>query len=113
MRSARLVQDGYSLRCAPQVHGAFRDAVSHATDVLEIEVGSVTDNPIVLPDDDEVMSGGNFHGQPVAQVMDHVAGAAVTLASISERRLYRVLDPASNNGLPAFLVERSGVNSGF
>jgi histidine ammonia-lyase len=111
--SAHLVQDAYSLRCAPQVHGAFRDALSHAADVLEVEMGSVTDNPIVLPDDDEVMSGGNFHGQPVAQVMDHTAAAAVTLASISERRFYRLLDPASNNGLPAFLVDRAGVNSGF
>jgi histidine ammonia-lyase len=111
--SAHLVQDAYSLRCAPQVHGAFRDALAHATRVLEIEVGSVTDNPIVLPDDDEVVSGGNFHGQPVAQVLDYVAAATVTLASVSERRLYRLLDPASNNGLPAFLVERAGVNSGF
>jgi histidine ammonia-lyase len=111
--SAHLVQDAYSLRCAPQVHGAFRDALGHATHVLEIETGSVTDNPIVLPDEDEVVSGGNFHGQPVAQVLDHVAAAAVTLGSISERRLYRLLDPASNNGLPAFLVARAGVNSGF
>lgn len=111
--SAHLVQDAYSLRCAPQVHGAFRDALAHAGHVLDIEVGSVTDNPIVLVDEDEVVSGGNFHGQPVAQVLDHVAAAAVTLASISERRLYRLLDPSSNNGLPAFLVERAGVNSGF
>jgi histidine ammonia-lyase len=111
--SAHLVQDAYSLRCAPQVHGAFRDALAHAAHVLEIEMASVTDNPIVLPDEDEVVSGGNFHGQPVAQVLDHAAAAAVTLASISERRLYRLLDPSSNNGLPAFLVERAGVNSGF
>ncbi|MFN2589697.1 MAG: histidine ammonia-lyase, partial [Actinomycetota bacterium] len=111
--SAHLVQDAYSLRCAPQVHGAFRDAVAHAVSVLVTEMGSVTDNPVVLVDDDDVVSGGNFHGQPVAGPLDGVAAAAVSLASISERRLYRLLDPAANNGLPAFLVERPGVNSGF
>jgi histidine ammonia-lyase len=111
--SGHLVQDAYSLRCAPQVHGAFRDVLAFAGRVLEVEMGSVTDNPIVLPETGEVMSGGNFHGQPVAEVMDSLAAAVVTLGSISERRLYRLLDPATNNGLPAFLVERSGVNSGF
>jgi histidine ammonia-lyase len=111
--SAHLVQDAYSLRCAPQVHGAFRDSLDRALAVLDVEVGSVTDNPIVLPDDDEVVSGGNFHGQPVAQALDGLAGAVVSLASISERRLFRLLDPATNNGLPAFLVAESGVNSGF
>jgi histidine ammonia-lyase len=111
--SAHLVQDAYSLRCAPQVHGAFRDALDHAVSVLQVEMSSVTDNPIVLPDEDEVVSGGNFHGQPVAQALDGIAAAAVTLASISERRLFRLLDPSSNNGLPAFLVSESGVNSGF
>ncbi len=111
--SGHLVQDAYSLRCAPQVHGAFRDALAYAEGVVEIEISSVTDNPIVFPDTGEVVSGGNFHGQPVAQVLDSFAAAVVSLASISERRLYRLLDPSSNNGLPAFLVERSGVNSGF
>jgi histidine ammonia-lyase len=111
--SGHLVQDAYSLRCAPQVHGAFRDALAHAEGVVEIEISSVTDNPIVFPDTGEVVSGGNFHGQPVARVLDSFAAAVVSLASISERRLYRLLDPSSNNGLPAFLVERSGVNSGF
>jgi histidine ammonia-lyase len=111
--SGHLVQDAYSLRCAPQVHGAFRDALTHAEGVVEIEISSVTDNPIVLPDTGEVVSGGNFHGQPVARVLDSFAAAVVSLASISERRLYRLLDPSTNNGLPAFLVERSGVNSGF
>jgi histidine ammonia-lyase len=110
--SAHLVQDAYSLRCAPQVHGAFRDTLGHAEQVLEIEMGSVSDNPVVT-DDGEVLSGGNFHGQPVAIALDSVASAAVSLASISERRLYRLLDPGTNNGLPAFLVERSGLNSGF
>src|SRR5206468_4405146 len=75
-------------------------------------MGSVSDNPIVT-DDGDVISGGNFHGQPVAVALDALAGAAVGLASISERRLYRLLDPSTNNGLPAFLVERSGLNSGF
>ena len=111
--SAHLVQDAYSLRCAPQVHGAFRDAVDHARVVLETEIDSVVDNPIVLPDSGEVLSGGNFHGQPVANVLDGLAAATVSLASICERRLYRILDPAHSHGLPAFLVEESGVNSGF
>jgi histidine ammonia-lyase len=110
--SAHLVQDAYSLRCAPQVHGAYRDTMAHAERVLQIEMGSVSDNPVVT-DDGEVLSGGNFHGQPVAIALDSVAAAAVSLASISERRLYRLLDPGSNNGLPAFLVDRSGLNSGF
>jgi histidine ammonia-lyase len=111
--SEHLVQDAYSIRCAPQVHGAFRDTLAHATDVLETEMGSVSDNPLVFAEDDLVLSGGNFHGQPVAVACDALALATVGLASISERRLYRLLDPALNNGLPAFLIERSGVNSGF
>jgi histidine ammonia-lyase len=110
--SGHLIQDAYSLRCAPQVHGAYRDALSHAQEVLSIEMGSVSDNPVVFPDGD-VLSGGNFHGQPVARALDSVAAAAVSLASISERRLYRLLDPATNNGLPAFLVNEPGRNSGF
>ncbi|MGH2557314.1 MAG: histidine ammonia-lyase [Actinomycetota bacterium] len=111
-QSAHLVQDAYSLRCAPQVHGAFRDVLGYAENVLTVEMGSVSDNPIVL-DDGEVLSGGNFHGQPVAVALDALAAATVGLASIAERRLYRLLDPATNNGLPAFLVEHSGLNSGF
>jgi histidine ammonia-lyase len=115
--SNHLVQDAYSLRCAPQVHGATRDALAYASGVLTIEAGSVSDNPIVLvgeqPQDDEVRSGGNFHGQPVAVAMDTVALALVSLASISERRLYRLLDTKQSNGLPAFLVHESGLNSGF
>ena len=111
--SEHAVQDPYSLRCAPQVHGAYRDALARARDVLTVEMGSVTDNPIVLPETGEVVSGGNFHGEPVALALDSVAAAAASLASISERRLYRILDPASSNGLPAFLVEGFGLNSGF
>jgi histidine ammonia-lyase len=111
--SEHLVQDAYSLRCAPQVHGATRDALSFAQSVLETELNAISDNPIVLPDDDDIVSGGNFHGQPVAVAMDALATATVGLASISERRLYRLLDPSLSNGLPAFLVPESGLNSGF
>lgn len=110
--SPHLVQDAYSLRCAPQVHGAFRDVLAYADGVVTVEMASVSDNPIVL-EDGEVVSGGNFHGQPVAVAMDAVAGATVSLASISERRLYRLLDPSTNSGLPAFLIDRPGFNSGF
>jgi histidine ammonia-lyase len=111
--SEHLVQDAYSLRCAPQVHGATRDALSFARGVLEIELNAVSDNPIVLASDGDIVSGGNFHGQPVAVAMDAVAVATVGMASISERRLYRLLDPALSNGLPPFLVPESGLNSGF
>jgi histidine ammonia-lyase len=111
--SAHLVQDAYSFRCAPQVNGATREALRFATSVLEVETNSVSDNPIVLTDAGEILSGGNFHGQPVAVALDALALAVVSLASISERRLYRLLDPARNNGLPAFLVEEVGLNSGF
>ena len=111
--SEHLVQDAYSLRCAPQVHGATRDALGFARGVLDIELNAVSDNPIVLPDDEDIVSGGNFHGQPVAVAMDLLAAATVGMASISERRLYRLLDPALSNGLPPFLVPESGLNSGF
>jgi histidine ammonia-lyase len=111
--SEHLVQDAYSLRCAPQVHGATRDVLEFARGVLEIELNAVSDNPIVLPEGGAIISGGNFHGQPVAVAMDAVAAATVGMASISERRLYRLLDPALSNGLPAFLVPESGLNSGF
>jgi len=111
--SPHLVQDAYSLRCSPQVHGATRDVLAFATSVLEIEANAVSDNPIVFPEEGEVLSGGNFHGQPVAVALDALTLAIVPVASISERRLYRLLDPARNNDLPAFLVRESGVNSGF
>jgi histidine ammonia-lyase len=111
--SEHLVQDAYSLRCAPQVHGATRDALGYARGVLQVELNAVSDNPIVLPEDGAIVSGGNFHGQPVAVALDALAAATVGLASISERRLYRLLDPALSNGLPAFLVPESGLNSGF
>ena len=111
--SEHLVQDAYSLRCAPQVHGATRDALGFVRGVLEIELNAVSDNPIVISADGDIVSGGNFHGQPVAVAMDLLALATVGMASISERRLYRLLDPALSNGLPPFLVPESGLNSGF
>ena len=94
------MQDAYSLRCAPQVHGATRDALAYVAGVLQTEAGAVSDNPIVLPDDDEVRSGGNFHGQPVAVALDALALATVGLASISERRLYRLLDSEAEQRPP-------------
>ncbi len=111
--STHLVQDAYSLRCTPQVNGATREVLRFVRAVLEVETNAVSDNPIVFPEDDEVLSGGNFHGQPVAVALDALAAAVVPLASIAERRLYRLLDPTRNNGLPAFLVAESGLNSGF
>jgi histidine ammonia-lyase len=111
--SGHLVQDAYSLRCAPQVHGATRDVLAFATHVLQTEANSVSDNPVVFSDDGDLASGGNFHGQPVATALDALALAVVPMASVSERRFYRLLDPSLNNGLPAFLVAESGVNSGL
>ncbi len=108
-----IVQDAYSIRCAPQVHGATRDVLANTERTLEIELASVSDNPIVLTGDGEILSCGNFHGQPVSHACDSLAAAVVGLASISERRLYRLLDPKTSNGLPPFLVGEAGVNSGF
>lgn len=107
------VQDAYSLRCMPQVHGAARNGLAYIRSVLEIEANSATDNPLIFPDDGLVISGGNFHGQPVAQVLDLLAMICADLASISERRIARMIDPALSAGLPAFLVEDVGVNSGL
>jgi len=107
------VQDAYSLRCMPQVHGAARNGLAYVRSVLEIEANSATDNPLIFPDDDLVISGGNFHGQPVAQVLDLVAMICADLAAISERRIARMIDPALSSGLPAFLVQDVGVNSGL
>lgn len=107
------VQDAYSLRCLPQVHGAVRDAIEYAEKVLLTEINSVTDNPIVLPDSKEVISGGNFHGEPVAIVMDFVSIALSELANISERRTERLINPNLSNGLPAFLAHDGGINSAY
>ena len=106
------VQDAYSLRCVPQVHGASRDAVDYVKQKVEIEINSVTDNPIIFPADGEAISGGNFHGQPMAIAMDFFGIAAAEWASISERRTARLVDHKLS-GLPPFLVKESGVNSGF
>ena len=107
------VQDAYSLRCAPQVHGAVVDVLDHLERVLTIEMGSVVDNPIVFPETGEVISGGNFHGEPLAFALDFGTIALAELASISERRTDRLLDPARSGGLPAFLAADPGVQSGY
>jgi histidine ammonia-lyase len=106
------LQDAYSLRCMPQVHGASRDALSHVCDVVTRECNAVTDNPLVFADTDDVISAGNFHGQPVALVMDYAKIAIAELANISERRVEHMLDPAVS-GLPAFLSRQGGLNSGL
>ena len=106
------VQDAYALRCIAQVHGASRDAVGYARQVVETEINSATDNPLIFPEEDEVLSGGNFHGQPVALVMDFLGIAMAEIANISERRLERLVNPALNS-LPPFLTKNGGLNSGF
>ena len=110
--SPHLVQDAYSLRCAPQVFGAARDTLEHAARVAARELASITDNPVVLPDG-RVESGGNFHGEPLAFVLDFLAIAASEVGAITERRIDCMLDPRRSEGLPAFLSPRPGVNSGF
>ncbi|CAN5856334.1 histidine ammonia-lyase [soil metagenome] len=110
------VQDPYSLRCMPQVHGASRDILGYVRTVLEREIGSSTDNPLVFvdgPDGDEMISGGNFHGQPVAMALDAAAIAVAELANISERRVEQLVNPHLSSGLPPFLAPDSGLNSGF
>jgi histidine ammonia-lyase len=107
------VQDAYSLRCAPQVHGAVLDTIEHVERIAERELGSVVDNPIVLPETGEVVSAGNFHGQPLAFALDFLTIAMTELGSISERRTDRLLDPARSRGLPAFLAADPGVQSGY
>ena len=107
------VQDAYSLRCAPQVHGAVDDTLRHLERVLSVELGSVVDNPLVFPDTGEVISGGNFHGEPLAFAMDFSTIALAELGSISERRTDRMLDPVRSNGLPPFLAADPGVESGY
>src|SRR5438445_837281 len=107
------VQDAYSLRCMPQVHGAVRGALTHCEDVLLIESASATDNPLVFAESGEVISGGNFHGAPLALAFDYAAIAIVDLMSMSERRSDRLVNPDKNEGLPAFLARHPGVQSGF
>ena len=112
--ATRPLQDAYTLRCIPQVLGAVRSTVAHVRGVVEIELNAVTDNPLFFPEDDAVLHGGNFHGQPVALAVDHLKVALAEVALFSERRLARLLDPAANGGLPPFLIgDRVGVRSGL
>ena len=105
------VQDPYSFRCIPQVHGAVKDTIAYVANVLETEINSATDNPTIFPETDEIISAGNFHGEPIALAMDFLAIAVAELGNISERRIYRIISGARN--LPNFLVAKPGLNSGF
>lgn len=111
--SEHLVQDAYSLRCIPQVHGAYRDGLDYVRAALEAELGSAIDNPSVFVDSGEVLSGGNFHGESLALAMDHLALCTTGFATIAERRVARLVDADLNNGLPAFLTTDPGRRSGF
>jgi histidine ammonia-lyase len=106
------VQDAYTLRCIPQIHGASRDAINYVYEKVSIELNAATDNPVVFADEDQVISGGNFHGQPIALAMDFLGIAVSELANVSERRLERLVNPQLND-LPAFLTRKGGLNSGF
>src|SRR6202047_1396657 len=117
-RDCGRVQDAYSLRCIPQVHGAVRDTLAHCRELFEIEANSAVDNPLVFITDAEnsagdVISGGNFHGEPLAFALDFLAIALSALAGISERRIERLVNPALSEGLPPFLAQGAGLNSGF
>ena len=107
------VQDAYSLRCAPQVHGASRDLLDYVDYTVSVELNAATDNPLVLVEDDMLVSAGNFHGQSLAFALDALAMAAAELANISERRVERLVNPNLSDGLPAFLTDEGGLNSGF
>jgi len=106
------VQDAYTLRCIPQIHGASRDAINYVKEIISIELNAATDNPLIFHDDDMVISGGNFHGQPIALAMDFLGIAVSELANVSERRIERLVNPQLND-LPAFLTKKGGLNSGF
>lgn len=106
------VQDAYTLRCVPQIHGASRDAIDYVVDRVSTEINSATDNPLIFADDRQVISGGNFHGQPMALAFDFLGIAVAELANVSERRIDRLVNPSSS-GLPAFLVKNGGLNCGF
>lgn len=110
-REKEHVQDPYSFRCIPQVHGASFDSLLHCEMVIDREINAVTDNPTVFPDADEVVSAGNFHGQPLALILDFMAIALAEMGSISERRVFKLI--GGTRGLPAFLVAEPGLNSGF
>lgn len=111
--SEHLVQDAYSLRCIPQVHGAYRDGLAYVRSTLEAELGSAIDNPSVMVDTQEVLSGGNFHGEALGLALDHLGLCLTGFATIAERRVARLVDPDLSNGLPAFLTEDPGRRSGF
>jgi histidine ammonia-lyase len=111
-RECGRVQDAYSLRCMPQVHGTVRDALAYVRRVFEIEMNSATDNPLVFANDGEVLSGGNFHGQPLALALDLLTMALTQLGGISERRIERLVNPALSD-LPPFLAEHPGLHCGF
>ena len=111
--SEHLVQDAYSLRCIPQVHGAYRDGLAYVRTTLEAELSSAIDNPTVLPDRSEVLSGGNFHGEALGLALDHLALCVTGFGTIAERRVARLVDPDLNNGLPAFLTTDPGRRSGL
>ena len=113
LHNAPRVQDAYCLRCMPQVHGAVRNALAHARETVEIESGSATDNPLVFADTEEILSGGNFHGAPLALVCDYAAIALTDLMSITERRIDRLINPDLNEGLPPFLSAQPGLSSGY
>ncbi|MEA4914230.1 MAG: histidine ammonia-lyase [Christensenella sp.] len=107
------VQDAYSIRCIPQIHGASRDAIEYVYNAVSREINAVTDNPLIFPKEGDVISGGNFHGQPMALALDFLAIALAEFADVSERRTERLVNPALNNHLPAFLAPNGGLNSGF
>ncbi len=114
-RDPRDIQDAYSLRCIPQVHGAIRDTVAYARWALEIELNSVTDNPLIFFEGEEpvVLSGGNFHAEPIGLALDYLKLGLVELGNISERRIARLIDESLSNGLPPFLTRHGGLESGF
>lgn len=112
-RNCTNVQDPYSLRCTPQVHGAVRESLDYVRNILEVEINSTTDNPLIFPDEDKVLSGGNFHGEPIAMAADTLSIAVAELGSIAERRIEQIMNPALNRGLNAFLANRPGLDSGF
>lgn len=107
------VQDAYTVRCVPQIHGASRDALEYVRGIVSREINAVTDNPLIFPAEDEVISGGNFHGQPIALAMDFLGIALSEYADVSERRTERLVNPALSYGLPGFLTKHGGVHSGF
>ena len=110
-KKKKYVQDPYSFRCMPQVHGATKDIITHVKQIFTTEINSVTDNPIIFIKEDKIISGGNFHGQPLAMALDYLAIGLAELGSISERRIYQLI--SGKRGLPVFLVENSGLNSGM